>query len=331
MKSIFVLFIFAYVAVSCNSGVQPVNPNASKEAKELLKTIYAMKGDSILSGQHNYPGTLSESTEEVHEITGEYPVVWGQDFGFTQDDKDGIIYRERNMQEAIKKHEEGYIITLMWHAVRPIDDEPDGWKESVQNELTDKEWSDLVTPGTPLHERWLKQLDEVAGHLKVLRDAKIPVLWRPYHEMNGGWFWWGDKKGEDGYQALWRNMYDYFTNHHKLNNLIWVWNANALRNKNIGAYKEYYPGPDVVDILATDFYGNDLYSMKDYNSLLELAQGKPIAIGECGPLPSPEVIEDQPEWTWFMCWARMITRQNTEEEIIDVYKYKQVLNLDDVE
>lgn len=124
-------------------------------------------------------------------------------------------------------------------------------------------------------------------------------------------------------------MYDYFTNHHKLNNLIWVWNANALRNKNIGDYAEYYPGPDVVDILATDFYGNDVYAIKDYNRLLELAQGKPIAIGECGPLPSPEVIKEQPEWTWFMCWANMLTRQNTEEEILNVYKNEQVLNLGD--
>ena len=329
MKIHFILLSLTLVIFGCHAGVQPVNPEASKEAKALLDYIYTLKGESILSGQHNYPGTLSESTGEVQDITGEYPAVWGQDFGFTQDGQDGIIFRERNMQEAIRKHQEGYIITLMWHAVRPIDDEPNGWKESVQNDLTDAEWEELVTPGTPLHKRWLKQLDVVAEHLKVLRDNKVPVLWRPYHEMNGGWFWWGKKKGKNGYQLLWRNMYDYFTNHHELNNLIWVWNANELRGENVTSYADYFPGLDVVDILATDVYTGN-YDRKNYDMLLELAQTKPIAIGECGPLPSPEVLREQPEWTWFMCWARMIKRENTTEEILDVYKNDHVINLKDV-
>jgi mannan endo-1,4-beta-mannosidase len=94
------------------------------------------------------------------------------------------------IQEAIRQHEQGSIITLMWHAVRPIDDEPNGWKESVQNDLTDAEWRELLTPGSALHQRWLAQLDVIASHLQVLQEHRIPVLWRPYHEMNGGWFWW---------------------------------------------------------------------------------------------------------------------------------------------
>ena len=113
MRPIFIIMILLFALAGCNSGIRPVNPDASSDAKELLNFIYSLKGENILSGQHNYPGTISESTEEVYEITGEIPVVWGQDFGFTEDDKDGIIYRERNMQEAIKKHREGYIITLM--------------------------------------------------------------------------------------------------------------------------------------------------------------------------------------------------------------------------
>ncbi len=83
--------------------------------------------------------------------------------------------------------------------------------------------------------------------------------------MNGQWFWWGDKKGKDGYQALWRNMYFYFVKHHKLNNLIWVWNANALVNPKIGDYYQYFPGLDVVDVLATDFYkGTIPYDIVNY-------------------------------------------------------------------
>lgn len=68
------------------------------------------------------------------------------------------------------------------------------------------------------------------GILKKFRDAGIPVLWRPYHEMNGMWFWYGNRPGEKGIQKLWKMMYDRYVNYHHLNNLIWVWNANAPRD-----------------------------------------------------------------------------------------------------
>ena len=307
-----------------------VNPEASPETQKLLDYLYSIQGKHTLSGQHNYPGTISAYTDEAFTTTGRFPVVWGQDFGFTADGKDGINHRKAIIQEAIKKDKQGYIITLMWHAVRPIDDEPSGWKSSVQNELTDEEWKALVTPGTALHQRWLRQLDVVAEHLKVLRDAKIPVLWRPYHEMNGEWFWWGDKKGEQGYQALWRNMYQYFTGHHQLNNLVWVWNANALVNPKIGDYHAYFPGPELVDIVATDFYGGN-YQLEDYYKLLELADGKPIAIGECGELPSPEILQEQPRWTWFMTWAGYLQKNNRSDAVQRLFDSQQVLHRKDVQ
>ena len=82
----------------------------------------------------------------------------------------------------------------MWHAVRPIEDEPVKFSTSVQGKLTDAQWHDLVTPSTEINERWKSQVDVIAFYLKQLRDAHVPVLWRPYHEMNGGWFWWCQKK-----------------------------------------------------------------------------------------------------------------------------------------
>ncbi len=297
----------------------PVNPNADPKAVKLLDYLYSISGKFTLAGQHNYPGTLSAYTDEVFEITGEFPVVWGQDFGFAASGKDGIGHRDAVILEAVKRHHQGFIITLMWHAVRPTDDEPNGWKASVQNHLSDAEWQELVTPGTPLYLRWLRQLDVVAKHLEVLRDNGIPVLWRPYHEMNGGWFWWGHKKGADGYIALWRNMYRYFTDHHKLDNLLWVWNANELRGDHVVSYRDYYPGPDVVDILAADFYTGN-YSLENYSKLLQMADGKPIAIGECGKLPTPDILRRQPYWCWFMCWAGFFTKHNETEIAVDLYR-----------
>lgn len=328
MTWLFPVSIIAAIAQPAVFGAEPVNPDASPGARALLGYLHEIGGEKILSGQHNYPGTISEFTEKVHEITGKYPAVWGQDFGFTADGQDGIVHRPAVMDEAVRQHELGSIITLMWHAVRPVDDEPSGWKTSVQAELTDEEWEQLVTPGTPLHERWLAQLDTVAAHLKRLRDEDIPVLWRPYHEMNGGWFWWGHKKGEDGYKALWRLMYDRFVNHHHLNNLLWVWNANGVQN-NVGAFSEYFPGRDVVDVLAADIYRND-YRQSHHDDLLKLANGKPIALGECGRMPAPAVLDNQPRWTWFMTWTNFLTRENEPEAVIELYNDPRVVTRDEL-
>src|SRR5262245_28310098 len=117
---------------------EPANPKASPEARKLLQFLYSISGKKTLSGQHNYPGLHSDMSERAKTIPGKAPAIWGQDFGFTLDDKDGINHRSLNIQEAIRRHREGSIITLMWHAVRPMDDEPNGWKESVQAKLIDK-------------------------------------------------------------------------------------------------------------------------------------------------------------------------------------------------
>src|SRR5690606_553432 len=141
--------------------------------------------------------------------------------------------------------------------------------------------------GTEIHERWKSQVDVVAWHLRQLRDAKVPVLWRPYHEMNGNWFWWGQKQGDDGYKKLWRMLYHRLVEVHGLNNLLWVFNGNEVRENRdaqgvdhgVHPYATYFPGLDLVDVLATDVYRNN-FAKIDYDSLRELARGKPIALGE---------------------------------------------------
>lgn len=290
---------------------EPVNPSATPEARALLKTICAVSGRYLLSGQHNYPNHLSQHSERTAEFVGKYPMVWGSDFGFTGGaDKDSIEGREAMIEEAKRQYAAGSIITLMWHAVRPLEDEPvqpgTGWKGSVQAKLTDDQWAALTTPGTELNRKWLAQLDVVARHLKKLQEARIPVLWRPYHENNGTWFWWGGRKGAGGFQALYRMTFERMVNFHRLDNLIWVWNANAPNGKNAGPYYDYYPGAQYADVLATDIYGE--YSQSHHDDVVELAGGKPVALGEIGKPPSLEVLNSQPRWAWFMGWSNIFDR-----------------------
>lgn len=308
---------------------EPVNPNTMPEARAVLNYLYSIQGKQIISGYMNFIQTADEDSRRVQELTGKLPALWGCDlidYYRSAGNADSIV------REAYAKHQAGYIITLMWHQGRPKDDPPYDWKENIQGKLTDQEWQELTTPGTPLYRRWLEQVDRVAESLKELQRLRVPVLWRPYHESNGVWFWWGNRKGDHGSAKLFRMMFERYVNYHHLDNLLWVWNANAPRQL-IGdeayAYEDYFPGLNFVDVLAADIYHND-YRQIHHDRLVELAQGKPIALGEVGEVPSPMILSQQPMWTWFMLWYRSVDIHNTPAQIRELYNNPRVLSHEDV-
>lgn len=232
--------------------------------------------------------------------------------------------------EAIQQYKQGRIITLMWHACFPTDgDECDGssiW--TGENRIPDEAWEELTTPGTFLHKAWQRQADRIASYLKQLRDLGIPVLWRPYHEMNGSWFWWGGHPGENGYKKLWIMMYDYFTHYHKLNNLLWVWNASAI-SQWVPSYVDFFPGTEYVDLLATDVYRRE-YTQETYDELVSLGKGKIVALGEIGEMPTNEQYKDQP-YTWFMCWGYYIDQYNSAKDVKAIYDNPRTITLDEID
>jgi mannan endo-1,4-beta-mannosidase len=311
------------------AGAEPlklVTPSASPEAAALYAYLQEISGQHILSGQHCVPLVGSTRLPAVEKMLGRYPVVFSQDFGFSEPGTwDGINYRQQIVDEAIRRHDEGFVINLMWHAVRPIEDEPVEFQKSIQGKLTDEQWQQLITPGTEINERWKSQLDVIAFFLKQLRNAHVPVLWRPYHEMNGKWFWWGGRAGENGFKKLYRMTYDRLVNFHKLDNLIWIFGANEVRN-GVAPYAEFYPGHDVVDVLATDIYSSG-FAQSEYDSLLALAEGRPIAFGEVGPVPSTEILEKQPRWAWFVVWGDLGGNRNEAKTIRETYASERVLEL----
>ena len=286
---------------------EPVNPNATPEARALLKTLCAVSGKGTLSGQHNFPNRRSQDYDRVNAITGKYPAIWGSDFGFTGgNDGNSIEARPDIVAEAKKQYAAGSIIYLCWHMLRPTEDEPGipdvSWRGSVQATLTDAQWEELITSDTPLHRRWEKYMDTVAAFLKQLQDAHIPVLWRPMHENNGKFFWWGGRPGPAGTAQLYREVYSRMVNVHHLDNLVWVWNQNGPAPA--GEFAGFFPGQKYVDVVSYDNYRE--LSDRYYYEIMALADGKPVALGEVGTPPSAEVLKAQPKWAFFMLWAGMV-------------------------
>lgn len=327
MKKFLFLFFVLYSAIlysaSAQTSFQPVNHNATNEAKALLSYLYQLKGKSVLSGQHNYPSELVRSTDSIKKMTSKYPAIYGTDISDLNDDV---------LNEIIRQYKSGSIITIMYHQVKPFDDDSLGFQKSVKGMVTDNQWKQIVTPGSKYHKMWLEKIDKRAEFLKKLQDANIPVLWRPYHEMNGMWFWYGNRPGAEGIQKLWKMLYDRFVNYHHLNNLIWVWNANAPRdwpNDEAYPYEFFYPGAAYVDVLAADVYKND-YKQSHHDQLITLGKGKLIALGEVGVMPTPEMLKAQPQWSWFMCWGSFPWTDNSLEGVRTLYDDQRIINKDEI-
>jgi mannan endo-1,4-beta-mannosidase len=333
-----VLLLVGLPAFMAQGGVaKPVTPNASPEAAALLQLIYDVSGKYTLTGQHNFPNTKSRNSQFASKYIGKTPVIFGSDWGHAKaGDSDSYLARPDIVQEAIRQHHLGAIVALCWHAVPPTADEPITFRQlpgsdpkmlkSVQGKLLDEQFRDVLTPGTALYNHWCEQVDAIAVFLKQLQDAHVPVLWRPYHEMNGDWFWWGGRPGESGTVALYKQLFDRLVNHHHLTNLVWVWSMDRP-NKPSMAHANYFPGIDFVDVLALDVYGSD-FAQSYYDSIAALSQGKPMALAEVGSPPKPEILEQQPRWAYYMTWASMV-RNTPRAEYEALMNDPRVLSLED--
>jgi len=317
--------------------IQPVTPNACPEACALVEFLHRTSGKYILTGQHNYPNTKDRNSQFAARYIGKRPAIWGTDWGFAKDgDTDSYLARPDIVREAKRQHELGSLVTICWHAVPPTADEPVTFRPqrgaasnalaSVQGRLLDEQFKDVLTPGTELYKRWAAQVDAIAVHLKELQKAQVPVLWRPYHEMNGDWFWWGGRQGEYSTRALYRQLFDRLVNHHQLNNLVWVWSVDRP-NKPEMRFSNYYPGDEFVDVLALDVYGSD-FKQAYYDDLVALSKGKPVVLAEVGNPPGLEIIQNQPKWGYWMVWAGMV-RNTTKKQYQALVQDPRILSLDD--
>jgi mannan endo-1,4-beta-mannosidase len=340
IKLLFTVLI-TVVLITCTTdwlqAGDPVNPNATPEARALLDLFYRISGKYTLTGQHNYPNTKDRNTRFAAEYIGQTPAIWSTDMGFAKEgDYDSYLARPDIVKEAIRQHKKGSIITICWHAVPPTADEPVTFQPrgpvppdslaSVQGQLLDEQLKEVLTKGTRLYNRWAAQVDSVAVYLKKLQDANVPVLWRPYHEMNGDWFWWGGRVGENSTADLYRQLYDRLVNYHKLNNLVWIWSVDRPSTP-IRKFSNFYPGNEYLDILALDVYGSD-FNQAYYDSLMVLSKGKPIVLGEVGNPPTLDILNNQPNWGYWVIWAGMV-RNLTQKQHQELVNDPRILSQED--
>ncbi|MDQ0873224.1 hypothetical protein QFZ77_001883 [Paenibacillus sp. V4I3] len=302
------------------TAFEPVNANATPEAKELLTYLYSLKGKSMLTGQHDFLEDPDVFVTKIKAATGKDPIVHGYEMGGILGQNETTLedQRQKVVNSAIEWHKSGGIVTMMYHASYPGMQQ---YWNNVQRATKQEEFDQIVTDGTSLNKQLISDIDKVAVYLKQLKDAGVPVLWRPYHEMNGNWFWWGKKSN---YVRLWNIMFDRYVNVHGLNNLLWVWNPNAP-SSGVDPYANTYPGSSKVDALAVDIYNND-YKQSYHDELWELGGGKPIGIGENGEMPNESILSSKEnKYVWFMTWGEMLETKNSASTVQSLYGHHSVI------
>lgn len=291
------------------------NPNASAETQSLYSFLCDTYGNYVISGQQESTWMGSEDYEFdiIRNASGKYPALRGLDY--MGDDFAGCNRRAKSW------YAKGGIVTICWHCGS---DFSGSHTESMNTELN---WDKALTEGTAEYNALIAGMDKGAKALLELKEAGVPVIWRPFHEFDGKWFWWG-KGGAENFKKLWRIMYDRYTNDWGLDNLIW--NLGYCGDVNDG----WYPGDEYVDIVGADTYVNHTDSLVSmYNKTAQVAD-KPVCLHENGPIPDPDKLKaDGSKWLWFMTWHTSFIDSNeinTSQYINKVYNSDYMLTLDEL-
>lgn len=311
----------------------PVYPDSQECVKSVLRYLAEISGKKIISGQH----TQNHAQKELHfieKLTGKKPALLGfellsysPNINYADTDEECMEEVQQNygtLRRAWDWAAQKGLITFTWHWFSPLS----GRSKSFYAKNTDFDSRKACVKGTAEYNAMISDLDVMAGILRPFCEAKIPILWRPLHEGDGDWFWWG-ANGSDALKKLYRIMFERFTKTHRLNNLIWVWNSHV---------PGCYPGDDVVDILSRDIYApphEHSTFASQYKELASLtAQNKITILAENGTmLDTAASLKERLGWASFMTWSHefCLSEQYTDFDFVKkVYSSPNVICKEDL-
>ncbi|HTJ53401.1 MAG TPA: glycosyl hydrolase, partial [Cyclobacteriaceae bacterium] len=256
MKKVIIIFLLAGSFLNLTAQ-QLSDKNATKETKRLYANLNHLTQQGIMFGHHEdmaygIDWNAVEGKSDVKDVCGAYPAVHGWDVGKegNENNIDNVSF-SKTLTWIEEVYKRGGINTVSWHVDNPVTGS-NAWD-------TTKAVSQIL-PGGKFHEAYLSRLDKAATFLSQCKSGStyIPIIFRPFHEHNGNWFWWG--KGicsEEDYIKLWRFTVDYLKNEKGLHHLIYAFSPDRSRmdiNNAKATYLYAYPGDDYVDILGFDDY-----------------------------------------------------------------------------
>jgi mannan endo-1,4-beta-mannosidase len=251
-----ILFFVIVTQITFAQQMKLTDNKATPETKNLYKKLQILLNKGIMFGHQDdlaYGVEWKKSDKirsDINDLVKDYPAVFGWDIAKIETNSknniDGIPFEK--MTEYMKwVYDNGGINTISWHVDNPV---------TLKSAWDNTAAVDAVLPGGAKNKLYKNWMDNAANYIKNLKGSngkQIPVIFRPYHELNGGWFWWGkDSTTAKQYIDLYRYTVDYFKNKKHLHNLIYVYNTNTFSTDE--EFLKNYPGDDVIDIVSFDNY-----------------------------------------------------------------------------
>ena len=295
------------------------------QSEQLAERLQALQSEGYMMGHQDDPmygvawkGTYSGDSAElgrsdVLATVGDYPAVMGFDLGGIEKDDvknlDSVPFA-RIREELIAHHLRGGIVTLSWHPRNPMTDSDQGGTSPQGSswDVTDTTVVRNVLEGGSQHEKfltWMTRLGDFIATLKTEDGQPVPIIFRPWHENNGSWFWWGQELCTDEeFRSLWNMLQDYLVQERGFSNLLWSYSPNLDGKWNEERFLKRYPGNDRVTLIGEDAYQwgteedfkRDLTADLTFLSSFAEKNQKLLAMTECG-------LKNMTDSTW---WTRVL-------------------------
>lgn len=237
----------------------PLDPKATPETRHLYLNLQRVANQGVMFGHqddlaYGVGWQYQPGRSDVREVAGDYPAVMGWELGHLELDHatnlDSVPFdRMRGFIQQV--YAQGGINTISWHFNNPVDPAQTAWVRGAKEPTIRRLLAD-----PQLMRRYDGWLDRFAAFIATLKGPKgeaIPIIYRPFHENTGSWFWWGKEECTPAeYQQLWRYTVDYLRTKKHLHNLLYAYSTDYFATPQ--EYAERYPGDAYVDVLGFDLY-----------------------------------------------------------------------------
>ncbi len=322
MKKNLVLLILA--ALFSNAGKaqrnEPIDADATKETKALYHNLKKLSKDHTLFGhqhatQYGHGWTDEPGRSDVKSVTGSHPAVIGVDFsGFTAPSAEAVNKTKDDVRKTvIDTYNRGGVTTVAWHFPNPVSKGGFYWVDSLSLPAVK-----YIIPGGEAHEKYkeiLRGIGEFANSVKGANGKLVPMIFRPYHEFDGAWFWWGKPHcTKEEFVTLWRFTVSYLRDSMHVHNFIYAFSPD---NRFISEeeYLDRYPGDEYVDLVGVDNYGDmgrDKYDLDLATKKLKIVSGYAIKAGKLAAFTETG-LESIPNPNWWTGTLLKVMKEHSLE------------------
>lgn len=271
------LFVWMFTLNAYHKENKPIDHHATSETVCLYKSLFTLKERGIMFGHqddlaYGVNWKYEPGRSDTREVCGDYPAVYGWELGHLElgdnTNLDSVPFAK--MRDLILSgYERGGVITISWHLNNPLTGKS-AW-DPAPGTVTS------ILPGGEkniLYNSWLDKVARFLSELKGPNEEPIPVIFRPFHEGNGDWFWWGKSHCTPAaFNALWRYTVQYLRDKKNLHQLLYAFNTDRFFSRE--EYLERYPGDEWVDIIGFDIYQREMPKdtyMKALDSMLNMLE-----------------------------------------------------------